>query len=100
MTGLGQQYAADLTKALDSRGRPRILLVGHTDQIGSAAYNLDLSLRRARAVMRYLTDHGYAPATIEVEGRGKSEPLTIVNPTQYSQDQINQMMRRVEVKFR
>jgi outer membrane protein OmpA-like peptidoglycan-associated protein len=100
MTARGQEYAADLAKSLDRQGRPRIALVGHTDPIGSDAYNNDLSLRRAEAVKRYLTEHGYSAGAIVVEGRGKREPRPIVEPSLYTQDQIYQMQRRVEVKFR
>jgi OOP family OmpA-OmpF porin len=53
-----------------------ILAVGHTDRIGSAAYNRKLSLRRAEAVKKYLTDKGIEPSRVYVEGKGKTQPKT------------------------
>lgn len=53
----------------------RIKVIGHTDRIGSAAYNEDLSWRRAKAVGDYLADHGVT-VPIDIEGRGAAEPVT------------------------
>jgi len=52
-----------------------ILVAGYTDRIGSDAYNLALSRRRAEAVRDYLVAGGVAPMTIQVEGRGKADPI-------------------------
>lgn len=57
----------------------RVRVEGHTDAIGSADYNNDLSERRARAVGVYLVEHGIDPARIELIGKGMSEPL-VKNP--------------------
>jgi outer membrane protein OmpA-like peptidoglycan-associated protein len=48
---------------------------GHTDDIGSDAYNQKLSQRRAQAVRDYLVEAGLAPDILSVEGHGKSLPL-------------------------
>ena len=48
---------------------------GHTDSRGSAAYNLDLSKRRAASVMKYLIEAGVEPERLESEGYGESKPL-------------------------
>lgn len=47
---------------------------GHTDNIGSATYNQQLSERRARNVRAYLVSKGADPKTIEVYGYGKTMP--------------------------
>ena len=52
-----------------------ILVTGHTDRIGSDAYNQKLSERRANAVKKYLADHGIDGARIKSAGRGESEPV-------------------------
>ncbi len=48
----------------------RIALVGHTDRLGSDAYNQPLSLQRATAVRDYLVSQGLAASLFTVEGRG------------------------------
>jgi len=51
-----------------------ILIVGHADNIGADEYNLDLSLRRAKAVMNYLVSKGIDPKRVSTEGYGESRP--------------------------
>jgi OmpA-OmpF porin, OOP family len=53
----------------------RILVVGHTDRIGSDAYNLKLSQRRADSVATYLAQNGVPRQNIRTEGRGKRDPV-------------------------
>ena len=48
---------------------------GHTDDVGSDAYNKALSERRAQAVRDYLVKAGLPPGILTVEGHGKSLPL-------------------------
>jgi len=48
---------------------------GHTDAIGSYAYNQRLSERRARAVADYLADRSVNGARMHVQGFGKTEPI-------------------------
>ncbi|MDR2851754.1 MAG: OmpA family protein [Burkholderiaceae bacterium] len=52
-----------------------IIAVGHTDSIGTDAYNMKLSLRRANAVKAYLTSLGVPGNTIYVQGKGESQPV-------------------------
>ena len=52
-----------------------ILIVGHTDNVGSQAYNIRLSQRRANAVADYLIRHGIAAGRIRTEGVGFSQPV-------------------------
>lgn len=48
---------------------------GHTDAVGGADYNIELSRRRAEAVVHYLTDHGVDGRRLMAVGKGKTEPL-------------------------
>lgn len=100
MTSLGQQYAAEMARLLGEQGHPNVLLVGHTDLDGSDEYNLKLSIERAQAVRRYLVEHGYPAANVDADGHGRREPLALANASEYSQAQIKQMLRRVEIKYR
>jgi outer membrane protein OmpA-like peptidoglycan-associated protein len=51
-----------------------VQVIGHTDSVGSATYNRELSLARADAVRDALAVYGVDPARIRVEGRGEFEP--------------------------
>jgi len=52
-----------------------IRVEGHTDSIGAAGYNLDLSERRARAVVRFLEEQGVSSGRLHATGRGEVEPV-------------------------
>ncbi len=52
-----------------------ILVTGYTDRIGTDAYNLKLSKRRADAVKAYLVDQGIEDQHIETFAKGKSDPI-------------------------
>jgi outer membrane protein OmpA-like peptidoglycan-associated protein len=48
---------------------------GHTDAVGSQAYNQVLSEQRADTVASYLSERSVVPARMHVEGFGKTEPI-------------------------
>lgn len=52
-----------------------VQISGHTDNIGSAEYNLTLSRNRAKAVVDYLTDQNIAPSRLTFEGYGDQHPV-------------------------
>lgn len=52
-----------------------VMVVGHTDRIGSAAYNQRLSERRANQVKAYLVSLGVESSRLEAVGKGETEPL-------------------------
>ncbi len=54
--------------------RTQIRIIGHTDNIGSAAYNQQLSLQRAQAVATYLESKGVSPQRLATVGMGASQP--------------------------
>jgi len=53
----------------------RINIEGHTDSDGSDAYNLDLSRRRAEAVLAYLVQNGVSADNVSGGGYGESRPI-------------------------
>ncbi|HEX7841635.1 MAG TPA: OmpA family protein [Kofleriaceae bacterium] len=60
------------------QGNPSIQLIeiqGHTDERGDDAYNLDLSDRRAKSVMRYLVEKGVDQKRLTAQGYGETQPL-------------------------
>ena len=52
-----------------------ISVVGHTDSVGTDAYNQKLSERRAGAVANYLVSKGVPAAAIQAAGKGESQPV-------------------------
>ena len=52
-----------------------MITVGHTDSVGSDAYNQKLSLRRAAAVKAYLVSKGVDAARVYTEGKGETQPV-------------------------
>jgi OOP family OmpA-OmpF porin len=52
-----------------------VLLTGHADRIGTEAYNMKLSQRRADAVKAYLVTQGVDANRIETAAKGESEPV-------------------------
>jgi peptidoglycan-associated lipoprotein len=70
-TALNQQVAW-----LKAHPHVRMTIVGHADKVGSAAYNDRLGLRRARAVVAYLSRNGISRKRLDaVESRGENEPV-------------------------
>ncbi len=54
---------------------PAIFIEGHTDADGNDGYNLDLSDRRAKAVMAYLGQAGVESGRLQAKGFGESQPI-------------------------
>ena len=52
-----------------------MIAVGHTDSIGTDAYNQKLSVRRAEAVKKYLVSKGVAKNRVYTEGKGEKQPV-------------------------
>jgi OmpA-OmpF porin, OOP family len=76
------RLTADARRALDRvgaglRGQPgmRVEIAGHTDALGSEAYNQRLSLARATAVRNFLTAIGIDGSRLQVRGYGASQPV-------------------------
>ena len=52
-----------------------IIAVGHTDSVGTDAYNQKLSVRRAEAVKAYLVSKGIEKNRVYTEGKGEKQPV-------------------------
>ena len=81
-----------LASSLRKYPNTQLLIVGHTDALGTTAYNQDLSARRASSASRYLTVQGLGATRIQTFGKGELEPLA-VNGTEAGR----QLNRRIEV---
>ncbi|MEO8168168.1 MAG: OmpA family protein, partial [bacterium] len=53
----------------------KVLIVGHTDAVGSDAYNKKLSLRRAQSVKNWMVKKGISARRMTVAGKGETEPM-------------------------
>jgi len=73
-------------------GTSRFVVEGHTDAVGSPSYNLDLSARRAQAVVRYLQERGVDTAKLEARGYGETKPVVA--------DRFAGENRRVETRLK
>jgi len=72
----GKQKLDDLAGKLKAIDVETIIAIGYTDRIGSVAYNLKLSERRAGAVKAYLVSLGVPANRIYTEGKGEQNPVT------------------------
>ncbi len=60
---------------LNNNPTVNVEIEGHTDNKGSAEYNQDLSLKRARSVHQYMVDAGIDPSRISFQGYGQTQPI-------------------------
>lgn len=72
----GQQKLDQLAQNAQGTNVEQVVLTGHADRIGSEDYNQQLSEERAQAVADYLAQKGVDSGKLQVEGRGKSDPIT------------------------
>ena len=71
----GQKSLNDLLGKIKGQNYDVVVAVGHTDGVGSDAYNQKLSVARAESVKAYLVSQGLPDAKIRAEGKGKSNPI-------------------------
>jgi outer membrane protein OmpA-like peptidoglycan-associated protein len=64
-----------LREALQEHPDVDVRIIGHTDNIGPADYNIELSRQRAASVASYLIDQGIEAERLTVEGFGETEPV-------------------------
>ena len=89
----GKAKLDDLTGKVKDINLEVIIAVGHTDSIGSDAYNQKLSVKRAEAVKAYLVSKGIEKNRVYTEGKGKKQPIAD-NKTKEGQAKN----RRVEIE--
>jgi outer membrane protein OmpA-like peptidoglycan-associated protein len=63
-----------VSNIMNRYGKTHLTIVGHTDNVGTDAYNKSLSERRAQAVAQYFGSHGVIPERLAAEGKGESAP--------------------------
>jgi outer membrane protein OmpA-like peptidoglycan-associated protein len=96
LRGAAGKRLREVAASLEDAGEGPLEIVGYTDDLGSAAYGLDLSRRRARAVateLRPLLPASAYPFT--VIGKGEADPAVPNNS-----ERNRRLNRRVEITFR
>ena len=63
-----------IAKVLNQYGKTTVTVIGHTDSVGTHAYNQALSERRAQSVLDYFASQNVNPIRLESYGRGETEP--------------------------
>jgi OmpA-OmpF porin, OOP family len=71
----GKAKLDDLASKTKAIALEVIIAVGHTDSVGSDAYNQTLSIKRAEAVKAYLVSKGIEANRVYTEGKGKKAPV-------------------------
>jgi OmpA-OmpF porin, OOP family len=71
----GKAKLDDLSSKVQGVNLEVIIAVGHTDSVGSDAYNQKLSVRRAEAVKAYLVSKGIDKSRVYTEGKGEKQPV-------------------------
>ena len=71
----GKAKLDDLVSKVKGINLEVIIAVGHTDSIGTDAYNQKLSVRRAEAVKAYLVSKGIEKNRVYTEGKGEKQPV-------------------------
>ena len=83
-----------ILELLQTDSNLKVEIIGHTDNVGDEALNLNLSKKRARSVYDYLASKGIATQRLKSDGKGESEPISD-NET----EQGRQQNRRTEFKI-
>lgn len=88
-----EPVVADLYDRLVAEGADRVQVVGHTSTEGSEDYNVDLSRRRAQAVVAALVARGFDGERLSADGMGETQPL--ISPD--DNESARELNRRVRV---
>ena len=89
-----KQEIAELKKFINAHENSTVLISGHTDNLGSEAYNQNLSESRAESVMSLLVRKGVNATKITTQGKGESAPLS-TNDTKDGRQQNRRVVVQV-----
>ena len=95
LTAESQAALANIRQEIAERAASEVMVIGHTDRVGSVEGNDALSLQRAEGLRDLLVESGVAAAKMEAVGRGERDPLV---PTADEVDEPKN--RRVEINVR
>ena len=93
LTSGGKDTLIAVANTLKERSTINVDVIGHTDWVGTNAYNMKLSQARAETVRLFLIDQGISADRIMVKWRGEEEPMADNNS-----DAGRALNRRSEIK--
>jgi len=95
LTPNARTILARVAESLAANPDVRVEIAGHTDNTGSRTRNVNLSLRRAEAVMTFLIENGVAASQMTANGYGPDQPIAD-NSTEAGRSENRRVeMRRV-----
>ena len=94
LTSDSHEELSSLKQFLNSNNGMVVEIAGHTDNVGPAPYNKDLSHRRAQAVVNYLIQEGINPSALIAKGYGEEQPLA----SNDDEKEGRELNRRVELR--
>ena len=95
LTDESRALLPQILNTVKERAIPEVLVVGHTDTMGTPRANIDLGLTRATTVRNLLVQVGLDPATVEMRSHGESD-LLVKTPDETPEPRN----RRVEISVR
>ncbi len=96
LTGDGRKAAGLLLEYLQIKRFAKVTLTGHADERGTEELNMNLSAERLQTVERFLREGGFR-GQLQLMPKGKTEPYTGVVRGDFSQEDLYQLDRRVEM---
>lgn len=96
----GRMRVQKLASDLRGQAFDRVVVTGHTDRLGSSAYNDALALARAQTVRQLLVQNGVDATRVRAEGKGEREPVSHCAGTARTPELVAclQPDRRVEIE--
>lgn len=95
LTDDSKALVPQILNSVKQRAIPEVLVVGHTDTMGTPRANIDLGMTRATSVRNLLVQAGLDPATVEVRSHGESDLLA-----RTADETPEPRNRRVEISVR
>jgi outer membrane protein OmpA-like peptidoglycan-associated protein len=95
LTDGSRAVVPEVLKAVKEYAVPEVVVIGHTDTLGTPQANIDLGLKRATTVRDILVQAGLEASTIEVRSHGEGDPL--IRTPDSTREPRN---RRVEISVR
>lgn len=87
-------FLLSIIKVINGHSDLRVKVTGHTDAVGSDAYNIQLSERRAQAIIEFFVQNGMAKNRIVIDFKGEKEPVS-----DNKSEEGMQLNRRVDFSF-